>query len=55
MKTKTCVMCHTQMDVAYRIQIKKGKEWIFVGIHSSTVLQKGEFYRYGGSWKGYRH
>ena len=33
MKTKTCVMCHTQMDVAYRIQIKRAKNgYLFVSI-----------------------
>ena len=33
----------------------KGKVWIFVCETCCKIHQKKEFYRYGGTWKGYRH
>jgi len=55
MKTKTCPTCHQKNTVMYRIQVKKGKEWIFVCPECIKEHQQGAFYRYGGTWKGSRH
>jgi hypothetical protein len=54
-KTKECHTCKNSDEVMYRIQIKKGKEWVFVCPDCQTRHAKGDFYRYGGTWKGYRH
>jgi len=55
MKTKVCDLCENTGEVMYRIQIKKGKQWIFACPKCQAEQAKGEFYRYGGTWKGYRH
>jgi len=55
MKTKECQTCNSLTDTAYRIQIEKGKNWIFVCPDCIKSHQKSDFYRYGGTWKGYRH
>ena len=55
MKTKLCPTCKKENVVMYRIQIKKGKEWIFVCPICIKQHQQGAFYRYGGTWKGSRH
>ncbi|MBZ9628552.1 hypothetical protein LB456_11080 [Psychroflexus sp. CAK57W] len=55
MKTKPCVLCKEEFEVLYRIQIKKGKAWIFA---CKTCLEKHQElpnYKYGGTWKGKRH
>ncbi|MEM6321566.1 MAG: hypothetical protein AAF960_28160 [Bacteroidota bacterium] len=55
MKIKTCVTCKTDHAVMFRVQIQKGKKWIFVCETCCKKHQKGAFYRYGGTWKGNRH
>jgi len=54
-KTKDCQSCKKPGEVMYRIQVKKGKEWIFVCPKCQAKHAEGEYYRYGGTWKGYRH
>jgi hypothetical protein len=56
LKTKTCAICQEEFEVLYRIQIKKGKLWIF-SCKSCLEEQKATNlnYRYGGTWKGKRH
>lgn len=39
----------------FRIQIMKGKEWIFCCRQCTEQHQNGSYYRYGGTWKGARH
>ncbi len=56
MKTKTCARCGEEHTTLYRVQTEKGsKSWIFVCKACVLVLQQGDYYRYGGTWKGYRH
>ncbi len=55
MKTKSCAECKQEFDTMYRVQKTKGKQWIFVCTECCQRLQQGPFYRYGGTWKGYRH
>jgi protein-arginine kinase activator protein McsA len=55
MKTKTCYRCKKEHTTLYRVQIQKGKTWVFVCENCCIHYQQGEFYRYGGTWKGYRH
>ncbi len=55
MKTKTCATCQEEHTVLYRVQIRKGKEWIFVCKGCCEEHQKKPHYRYGGTWKGARH
>ena len=55
MKTKTCTTCKQDFTVMYRVQIRKGKEWIFVCTDCCKKHQSLPEYRYGGTWKGSRH
>jgi transposase-like protein len=55
MKTKNCPSCKEDHDVMYRIQQSKGKEWLFVCKNCLLKYQQLPQYRYGGTWKGYRH
>ncbi len=55
MKLKTCALCNVEADVMYRIQIKKGKIWIFVCTVCCKKSQAFVDYKYGGTWKGSRH
>ncbi len=55
MKTKICASCNKEESVMYRVQIQKGKTWIFVCESCCKKLQRGAYYRYGGTWKGARH
>lgn len=41
--------------VLYRIQVKKGKTWIFVCDDCIKAHKTNPNYRYGGTWKGKRH
>jgi hypothetical protein len=55
MKTKNCQLCTIEETTLYRIQIEKGKIWIFV---CKACCEKSKLlvnYKYGGTWKGYRH
>lgn len=36
----------------YRIQLKKGKVWVFVCEKCCEAAKKLAEYRYGGTWKG---
>jgi transcription elongation factor Elf1 len=55
MKTKTCATCGEEESTMYRVQIKKGKDWIFVCKPCCEEHQSKPEYRYGGTWKGSRH
>jgi RNase P subunit RPR2 len=52
MKTKTCHQCHQEYSVMYRIQLNKGKIWVFVCLECSKDAKQIPNYRYGGTWKG---
>ena len=55
MKTKSCHICKTDDNILFRIQLEKGKIWIFVCKSCCENAQKLENYKYGGTWKGARH
>ncbi len=55
MKTKICFICQNEETTLYRIQIKKGKIWIFVCTKCCNKAKDLPMYKYGGTWKGYRH
>ena len=55
MKTKDCYRCGEAHTTLYRVQVQKGKTWVFVCPACCEILKKGPYYRYGGTWKGYRH
>ncbi len=39
----------------YRVQLTKGKTWLFVCTDCCNKVKEQTGYRYGGTWKGYRH
>lgn len=55
MKTKICHVCKTIEIVLFRIQIQKGKIWIFVCKSCCKKSKNLENYKYGGTWKGNQH
>jgi RNase P subunit RPR2 len=55
MKTKICHRCKTVHTTLFRIQFQKGKIWVFVCEACCLHYKEQDFYRYGGTWKGYRH
>jgi protein-arginine kinase activator protein McsA len=55
MKTKICQLCQIEDSLMYRIQVQKGKVWLFVCKQCCEQSQSIENYRYGGTWKGDRH
>jgi hypothetical protein len=55
MKIKICDICKKHEIVLFRIQIKKGKEWLFVCKLCCENSKKSENYKYSGTWKGERH
>lgn len=55
MKAKTCAMCKQEADVLYRVQLTKGKVWVFVCTPCCLLAKTYPQYRYGGTWKGDRH
>ena len=55
MKTKICALCKAEETTLFRVQITKGKTWIFVCETCCNDVKKQSDYRYGGTWKGYRH
>ena len=55
MKTKKCKICKLDESVLFRIQIVKGKNWIFVCKTCCDKSKISENYKYGGTWKGSRH
>ena len=52
MKTKVCEICNQDEIVLFRIQITKGKTWIFVCKTCCEKSKKLENSKYGGTWKG---
>jgi protein-arginine kinase activator protein McsA len=55
MKTKICELCKIEETTLFRVQIQKGKTWIFVCESCCNQSKSNPNYRYGGTWKGYRH
>lgn len=55
MKSKNCDLCTREEATLYRIQIKKGKTWIFVCASCCDAAKSKTHYKYGGTWKGSRH
>ena len=55
MKYKICAKCKKEAITLYRIQITKGKVWIFVCADCCNKAKAEPDYRYGGTWKGDRH
>ncbi|WP_164549862.1 hypothetical protein [Nonlabens ponticola] len=55
MKTKICHTCGEEHTTLYRIQLTSGKEWVFCCKSCTEKHQSLPEYRYGGTWKGYRH
>jgi len=55
MKTKICELCKVEETTLFRVQIQKGKTWIFVCESCCNQSKTLPDYRYGGTWKGYRH
>ena len=52
MKTKFCALCQKEDKVLYRVQVKKGKVWIFVCTDCCNKVKTEPNYRYGGTRKG---
>jgi hypothetical protein len=55
MKIKNCSFCNLPDTILFRIQIEKGKTWLFVCKLCCEKSQKLPNYKYGGTWKGSRH
>lgn len=55
MKTKICASCQKEETTLFRVQITKGKIWIFVCAECCNKVKSEPAYRYGGTWKGARH
>ena len=55
MKTKFCALCKTEATTMYRVQLTKGKIWIFVCTDCCNKVKLQPGYSYGGTWKGSRH
>ena len=55
MKLKFCETCKIENNILFRVQIEKGKNWIFVCESCCEKHQNLEHYKYGGTWKGSRH
>lgn len=55
MKTKICALCGMEATILYRVQVTKGKVWIFVCTDCCNKVKTEPGYRYGGTWKGDRH
>lgn len=55
MKTKICALCQIEATKLYRVQVTKGKDWIFVCTACCNKVKVEPNYRYGGTWKGDRH
>ncbi len=52
MKTKICSRCNAEESVMFRVQLQKGKIWVFVCENCCRIAQKLPNYKYGGTWKG---
>ena len=48
-------MCSQDAAVLYRVQLTKGKVWVFVCTSCCLLAKTNPEYRYGGTWKGDRH
>ncbi|WP_170254788.1 hypothetical protein [Phaeodactylibacter luteus] len=55
MKTKDCALCGKPGEVMFRVQLGKGKPWVFVCKPCCEAEREKPGYRYGGTWKGARH
>lgn len=55
MKTKPCATCKQEHTTLYRVQLQKGKLWVFVCEACCIKAKSNPHYRYGGTWQGYRH
>ena len=55
MKTKCCELCKTEHTTMYRVQVDNCKIWLFVGTNCCNKVKLNTGYKYGGTWKGYRH
>ncbi len=55
MKTKNCALCKKEERILYRVQLTKGKIWMFVCTDCCNKSKTEPGYRYGGTWKGERH
>jgi hypothetical protein len=55
MKFKNCALCKKEETTLYRVQIATNKIWIFVCTMCCNEMKSKPNYRYGGTWKGYRH
>ncbi len=55
MKTKDCHSCGQAATTLYRIQLRKKGPWVFVCKACCEAHRQEPGYRYGGTWKGYRH
>lgn len=55
MKVKICELCKIEAAVMYRVQVTKGKNWIFVCLDCCNKVKLQPNYKYGGTWKGERH
>lgn len=54
MSTKTCAMCRLEERLLYRVQLRKGLEWVFICTPCCLIAKANPEYRYGGTWKGGR-
>jgi protein-arginine kinase activator protein McsA len=55
MKTKICALCQMEATILYRVQVTKGKDWIFICANCCNIVKVEPNYKYGGTWKGDRH
>ncbi len=55
MKTKFCALCQMEATILYRVQVTKGKDWIFICANCCNKVKIEPNYKYGGTWKGDRH
>lgn len=55
MKAKNCALCKNEATTLYRVQLTKGKIWVFVCANCCNKVKTEPGYRYGGTWKGERH
>ena len=55
MKTKDCHSCGRAAATLFRVQLQKKGPWVFVCKDCCEAHRQKPGYRYGGTWKGYRH
>lgn len=52
MRVKVCHTCNEEKSTMFRVQLQKGKLWVFVCESCCKNAQKLPDYKYGGTWKG---